>query len=126
MIVLPIHISHPNALPPSPRRHWGPLELNRPCKSSAPSTWPLAVRLLVITSSTAQNFEITASYGPMRRVTMTTFLFAAGSSKDDQWDLLSSILNRAWLQSRWREAGFPAWLSRASRPPGCRWHLFLN
>src|SRR5215831_10526388 len=26
-------------------------------KSSAPSTWPLAARLLVITSSTAQNFE---------------------------------------------------------------------
>jgi len=25
--------------------------------STAPSTWPLAVRLLVITSSTVQNFE---------------------------------------------------------------------
>src|SRR5262245_37132503 len=36
--------------------------------------WLLAVRLLVITSSTAQNFEINARYGPMRRVTMTTFL----------------------------------------------------
>jgi len=32
------------------------------------------MRLLVITSSTAQNFEINARYGPMRRVTMTTFL----------------------------------------------------
>src|SRR5262245_19271462 len=30
-------------------------------KSSAPSTWPLAVRLLVITSSTTQNFETSAT-----------------------------------------------------------------
>src|SRR5262245_59929653 len=64
-----------NLLACGPRaKAWGPLQLNRPCKSSAPSTWPLAVRLLVITSSTAQNFEINARYGPMRRVTMTTVL----------------------------------------------------
>src|SRR5262249_58632540 len=42
--------------------------------TSTPSTWPLAVGLLVITSSTAQNFGTNATWGPMRRLPMTAFL----------------------------------------------------
>jgi hypothetical protein len=35
-------------------------ELDHKWRDPVPSTWPLAVRLLVITSSTAQNFETNA------------------------------------------------------------------
>ena len=42
--------------------------------STAPSTWPLAVRLLVITSSTVQNFETNPRIGADAEVTMMTFL----------------------------------------------------
>ena len=41
---------------------------------TGPIPWPLAVRLLVITSSTAQNFETNARLGADAEVTMMTFL----------------------------------------------------
>jgi hypothetical protein len=113
MIVLLIRISHSKTLPPEAT--WGRCTTGRDsrrqfivqparmraksqglessstqsaCKSPTPSTWPLAVRLLVITSSTAQNFETNARQGPMRRLPMMTFLLlvtwlAYGQSPSD-------------------------------------------
>src|SRR4029077_10037171 len=45
-------------------------------------------------------------------------------SKDEQWDL-SSPEFRTGLGFN-PDGAFPAWLSRASKAPACRWHLFLG